>query len=1435
MVKLLQKFYIILCFSFIYSVNSAQLQVNNIGANADFLANVIAGQGVSISNATIVGHNQAYSTFNYNGTSYCVGGVSPNVPGILTGVLLTTGRANIAPGPNNNGGAGASNGTAGTALLGGNTFDAVVLEFDFVPSSDFISFRYVFGSEEYNEYVGSSFNDAFGFFVSGPNPLGGNYNDLNIALLPNSSVVSINNVNLNTNSAFYINNEAPNVQNNCVQYDGYTTVLTASANVIPCQTYRLKLAIADVGDGVYDSGVFIEENSLTSPSVSVSLSVPPVIGQNNVLYEGCDYLTMTLSIPNPVAINTTVNYTLGGTATNGTDYTGFPSSIVIPAGQTSTSFNITAFEDGIPEGVETIIVNVDITPCSTETFIIEIHDAQPLVVNTSNNVSVCFGATTADLTATANNPIGPVTYEWNPGALTGQNVTVTNPTNGQVFTVTATDLCGRTSNASTTVVFQPQIIPSAGPDQNICLGDNITLTGSGGTSYIWYQMPGNVQIGTGANITVSPTATTTYMVEVFQGTCSETAEVTITVNPPPAAVASLSNNNICVGQSATLSASGATSYLWTANPPLPGLDPTATTQTVAPTQTTTFTLEATESGCTGESSVTLTVNPLPDINATASPADICLGESTQLNAQNAVSYSWTANPSDASLAGQTNIASPTVSPQTTTTYSVTGVDGNGCSNSSTVTVNVSTVQGVVASSPTPVICAGQQTTLNGSGANTYQWTDAQTGVPVGSGASITVNPTSTTTYLLTGFVGTCSGTDQLTITVNPLPIVSANASNSPICNGQSTTLNASGAATYLWQANPVDPSLLPVSNTPNPTVTPTQTTTYNLVGIDANNCPNTASVTVVVNALPNVSATVSPTAICLNQSAQLNASGAVNYQWTATPSDASLNTQNTIANPTVTPNNTTTYQVMGTDANGCSSTSTITLTVNPLPNITATVSNAEICDGESTQLQASGASNYFWTSNPNDVTLQNQNTLMNPTVTPAIGTTTYSVTGTDSNNCSGSANVTVNVLPFANITVTPSSLSICEGETVTLTAQGGTTFTWTQNPMDASFQTSPNGSNAISSPIQNTTYTVTGSATGLCASSTDVSIEVRPQPNASFTVSGPVCERDDYAAINFTGNAIAGANFDWNFDNGNTANAGGFHNYLSMWSTPGSKNISLTITQNGCTHTVNQTIMVNPKPIASGTAQPAVGCEPLLVNFTNTSTYNNLPNNVTWFFGNGSSSNGLGNVSTVYQNAGAYDVTLMVENNFGCRDTVTYNNMVTVNPLPVALFNYMPDVITVNNPNISLLDNSINSVSCDYFINGVWVSNNCNYNHTFKDSGEYVIMQLVTSQDGCVDTMFQTVYVLPDGNIYIPNAFSPNGDGVNDIFKAEGFGVAEFKMEIYNRWGETLYTIDRIADGWDGKLNGVDLKQDVYVYRIEYSTTLDPKIKILIGRFNLLR
>ena len=471
------------------SISTSQIVINT-GQTTQQLLDILVGTGVVVSNVAYTGAPLAVGSFSNGGTT--------NI-GLNSGIILTSGSVNIIPGPNSSSGAGVNNNMPGDPQLqslipGYTVYDAAVITFNFTPLSDTIKFRYVFGSEEYPEYSNSSYNDVFGFFISGPNPLGGSYNHYNIARLPGTTTpVSINNVNNGTtnngpciNCQYYIDNTGGAT----IEYDAFTTVLTAWALVTPCVPYTFKIAIGDAGDGILDSGVFLEENSFSTDAIEITTeySVP---GAGKAAIEGCNDAIIKFKI-NKFATDTVwiPIDTIYGTATNGVDFPMIPNYAFIPPGQTTGYITISPYIDYITEGTEYITLVIPTSPCTIDTITIEILDYVPIELNMMNDTLVCEDPAQLWVNPTLGAP--PYSYTWTPGAtISNPNIAnpTANPTNTTTYVVTVKDTTGCPAvKDSVTVTVSPKPSVSFMPDYfNGCEPHTVNFTDYSAPNIIdWY-------------------------------------------------------------------------------------------------------------------------------------------------------------------------------------------------------------------------------------------------------------------------------------------------------------------------------------------------------------------------------------------------------------------------------------------------------------------------------------------------------------------------------------------------------------------------------------------------------------------------------------------------------------------------------------------------------------------------------------------------------------------------------------------------------------------------------------------------------------------------------------------------------------------------------------------------------------------------------------
>ncbi len=599
-------------FIFLTCVNSfSQIDVTG-NTDAQQLVQSILGKGYTVSNAKL--------TCPTSGGVFASGSfqnVSSNI-GLNQGIVLTTGSINNIKGPNNQGGASQPNMQNGDADLDKlltdsikKTKDACGIEFDLVPACDEFKIKYVFASEEYLEYVNKSYNDIFAFFISGPGITG----TMNIAKVPGTnSAVSINTINDKTNSQYYQDND----KGPSIQYDGFTKPISASIKVIPCSSYHLKIVIADVGDGSFDSGVFIEGGSINCivpevalPAACANKPTIQLCAPNGYTYQwpanqpGAvpPYDQQCLTINKPQAgVTYTVNMTqLGGgcpTTSNitlkGSDFSVRVTSVCL--GAPKFPIKVTPLIKGNFNFKWEPATNLSCADCpdpvfdpiSTQTYTITMSDVNDsscnkerivtIKVGTSLNVktndtTICDGGT-ATITAT-----GADTYIWQPGNLSGATQQV-SPTTTTTYTVTgssASATCPGQSTAMAVVTVGQKVSVSAGADQTICVGSSASLGGSLGGAATGATWSG----GTGTFLPDNKTPLASYTPspsEILAGTvtltlttdsvgrCPVKSSQTIISITPPALVDAGPHQVICESSSATLAgvvSGGAISGTWT--------------------------------------------------------------------------------------------------------------------------------------------------------------------------------------------------------------------------------------------------------------------------------------------------------------------------------------------------------------------------------------------------------------------------------------------------------------------------------------------------------------------------------------------------------------------------------------------------------------------------------------------------------------------------------------------------------------------------------------------------------------------------------------------------------------------------------------------------------------------------------------------------------
>jgi len=1006
------------------TIASAQLAVTNTAPNDDpqyLVQSILLSSGITVSNVTFNG-SPAIPTGNVANMIGYFNGVSSNI-GITDGVILNTGSIFDAPGPNNSTNDGFDCGAPGDPdlnLLAANapngTYNAAVLEFDFETVTDGISFRYVFASEEYNEYVCSAFNDVFGFFISGPGisgPFSGGAE--NIALVPSTSdYVGINTVNNGSvgfagsvngcggpgdpgllNSTFFVDNEALGAQS--VQYDGFTTVLTAQKALTPCETYHIKIAVADANDEIYDSGVFLEAASFGA--VGIQVQVGEVGASQATLIEGCDSMIFTFSRPGDNSAPLTIYFNITGSATNGVDYTNFPDSIVIPAGASSINVVIYGFLDGLTEGMENIIItipaNLSNSTCiddvpSVATVIIV--DTEPMTLNISNDTMICPGDY-VQLSSSVTGGIAPYTYSWTPtNNLTCASCSdpIASPSTSTTYTLSVTDECETmTLTEDITITVGGLFLTTGSGNLSIegCQDGTFTFTRIGSDSMdvtIYFSIGGSAINGadystiadsivipagqSSVDLVISPIldtlseTTETVVIITFPDSsgafCSDLGSLTATVliqNVDPIIVTASDDTLICGGLDATIYATAAggvspLSYSWD-----DGTTVVSTTQsaTIAPLVQTTYTVTVSDAcGNPSDSDqvVVTTTNPPPAIYT--------ITDTAYEGCRNALF---------------TIMRSDTSSDPITITFAISGTADNGTDY---VTITNTVLLGAGQSSVDLIVDAFQDSILEGDE------------------TIIITLPRDSTDSVCYSIPFTA------TITIKNVAPVTLSVSDADICFGDSVTLvaNASGGIgplQYTWSSGSITSTI---------TVAPISATNYAVTVVDT--CGNDISKNnILVDVSDPVGSVLGAGAPayegCYNTTFSFYLPAALNYDYVVKfeISGTADNGQdyNTITDSVVIPAGDLSVDVQidplfdGIDEGAES------VIINVIPNTTDTLcehvftSAVEIQDVDSVQVQTAG-----------DTTVCNWEVFISAQATGGMGALTYSWT-----NGAGNSNTSI--------------------------------------------------------------------------------------------------------------------------------------------------------------------------------------------------------------------------------------------------------------------------------------------------------------------------------------------------------------------------------------------------------------------------------------------
>lgn len=964
-----------------------------------------------------------------------------------------------------------------------------------------------------------------------------------------------------------------------------------------------------------------------------------------------------------------------------------------------------------------------------------------------------------------------------------------------------------------TIFYTPTAGPGGGvvtgPTQ-VCAGASVqyTFTGSGWTSYTWTVPAGTViTAGQGTNtITVTAGSTPGNICCTPSSACGPGSPVCLAVSLAPSPTATQSHVNVsCNGGSngsATITPNPIAVYTYTWSPNV------GNTSTASNLPAGSYTVTATNSGgCSTTQTIVVTQPPV--LTATQSQTNlVCNGVSTGSAGVNAsggtpiYNYAW--SPSGGNSATANNLSAQN--------YTCTITDNNGCTLQQTFTITAPPAITLNMSSA-PSVCGAPNGSASvaasgGTGAFTYAWS------PSGGTGATESNLTGGTYSVVVTDANGCTQQGTVAVTGATTPSATITNSTNILCNGNLTgdaTAGASGGNgpyTYAWA--PSGGTAATESNLGAGSYTVTVT--------DSDGC--TATATATLTEPPLLTSTIAGTdVLCFSGttgSATITpAGGAGNNTFAWSPSGGNAATATGLTAQS--------YTCTVTDANGCTTSQSITLT-EPAQLTTAFSQVDEICSGSNNGSATvnpsggAGAYTYSWApSGGNAATAAN------------IYAGTYTCTITDANGCTltQSFNITEpqTVVLSQGVITNVDCFSNATGA-ASLNNSGGTlpyAYAWTPN------------------------VSATNSATGLTAGNYAVVVTDANGCSASITLTVTEPPLLTMQASAMPNTICAGQQVNL------SANAGGGvgpYNYGWMPGPLAGANQTVTPTAtttytaavtdaNGCTTSTTASITVNPVPVAAFTSDITSGCAPVCINFSDLSAVA-APGTIVswdWDFGDASTST-TQNVQHCYSNPGVYTVTLEVKTADGCMQTVTMTNYITAWVVPVAAFTASPQPTTIFNSEIYFTDQSSNASAWQWSFGDVLNSSSTDQNPSFSYGQPecYTVQLDVTSPNGCTASTTDEICIDPDVSIYVPNAFTPNGFGSNEIFIPVCVGVdpQKYQFWIFDRWGNQIFTTTDMNEGWDGKMNGNRCEIDTYVWKV-YAWDINGNAHTMIGGVSLIR
>jgi gliding motility-associated-like protein len=1034
-------------------------------------------------------------------------------------------------------------------------------------------------------------------------------------------------------------------------------------------------------------------------------------------------------------------------------------------------------------------------------------------ISTISNSITCASLGSATITGAVG--IGPFTYTWLPSNQTGSVATNLNP---GTHTVVVFDSGANQTFTATT--FFASVVPLNGTlSASSSLSCNSAFTGtaainniSGGSpsqTYLWTNGTQSTSIASPTNLSAGNWSVT---VTDALTACQINSVFTISQPPPLSLTLSAASPTACAGTSIALtgSNSGGTpgfTYTWTNAPPSASV---VASESLAGNYV--YTLSSLDANnCLATNTIALNFIANPTISvANVSVCPLAVGT---LTAAGAGTYTWTAPITSTSTS---NLLSVTYSdvPSVTTQYTVIG-SALGCTATATASI-------VLHALPVPVLqtnpprCENTSLFVNASGGTMYQWSGPNafsSFLPSNSFTSAILNNAGLYNVTVTSVNG-CTAAANVSVTVNPIPPVSAQGST--VCTSQTITLfgNSVPGASYLW-SGPIGFS----SNQQNPTIanpTLNRTGSYLVKATSAQGCTNSAVAQVSVVTPPSLTLVLSSSSLCSQafngspNTITLTSSGANTY----TLYTPNLIGSSTAAGPTTSlasvppfSNTLSVGNATMVGSNGvCVNSSTFNFTVIPNPTVGVNSYTPIICAGQNFTYTSNSANSYTWSaSTPNYTTYSNGGVAV---AHPSINAV-FSVFGSSLGCNSALVTSSITVYPLPVFTLTAASPSICLFEKTIITASGtGQSYQW----LPSTGLNTTNSISVIANPIAAQNYTVIASANN-CTNTATILLTVLTLPIPIINnTNAKVCVND---SVRFSG--AGGQIYSWLGPN-NFGLSGRAVSFLaSSQKFAGTYTLSITDIK-GCKNSTLTSIEVLPLPSGSLLDFKEEACAPYCKTYSFLGA-NSKSIQSTWQI---NKTNYTGNVFNVcLHEAGTYSFTGKIQDvTTSCKAELSY--ILNLHEKPKADFNFAPlkpieglDEVQFTNTSSG---NELTKFNWYFTDNNGFSAKTKNTSYLYNEAGTFPIVLVAENKYACKDTVLKVITVASDFALYVPNTFTPNDDSRNDVFVPVARAVKLYDLKIYDRWGQEVFHSKALKDGWDGTYKGAACKQDVYTWVLELSS-----------------